>query len=391
MLSIVGFLLVALLLSAGQSLGDAIRRATEEPLKVTGADVVVTRVVEPCAYAVVKRPLGLGAITNEELERIAGLDGVQDAAGSLVVWAFHEGQPTVVTGIDPQNVKRSPLRQYQDGERCCMLEEGRLFDPELDEAVLDMGYAARQGVGIGDRVPLGPREFEVVGLLRVAGVAVISGAEAYVNLATIQGMLGEGDVYTYLLLNTVQGADIRALTRQIEAIIGEGCEVSSQDSLPNQVSRAAAITASGTGAFVILILVVGALLMVRAALASVRERVTEIGIMRGVGWRKGHIVRLLGYEMAIQGLMGAVPGVLLGYGLSRIICARLTLNLPGAFSTYPACSVTEAATQLNLTPSINAGGILVSLLLTIALAVGTGLLAGRRAASRPPMESLRQP
>ncbi len=390
-LCIVGFLLVALLLSAGQSMGEAIREATGEPLKVTGADLVVTRIVEPCAFAEVKRPKDLGAITRDELDQVAQVDGVAGVTGSLVVWAFHAGQPTVVTGIDPQKIKSSPLRQYQEGERCCLLERGRLFDPEQDEAVLDLNYAAKAGVDLGDRVFLGPREFEVVGLLRVAGVAVISGAEAYVNLATVQEMLGEGEVFDYLFITTAPGADIQAVTNRIEAIIGEGCDVSSKDSLPSKVSRAAALTANGTGVFVVLILVVGALLMVRAALASVRERVVEIGIMRGVGWRKGHIVRLLGYEMAIQGVLGAVPGVILGYALTYAICSRLVLSLPSAFNSYPPCSTTEAALQLNLLPRVNAAGILVSLGLTIALAVLTGLLAGRHAAARPPMESLRQP
>jgi ABC-type lipoprotein release transport system permease subunit len=390
-LCIAGFLLVALLLAAGQCLGRAIRQATEEPLKVTGADLVVTRLVEPCAFAPVKRPKDLGAITGAEVKRIEALDGVQAATGSLVVWAFHNGQPTVVTGIDPKKIKSSPLRQYQEGDRCCMLEEGRLFDPDKNETVLDKAYADDAGVGVGDKVMLGDREFEVVGLLKVAGVAVIAGGQAYVNLATIQEMLGEGDVYDYVFITTPPGTDIQAVTEQIEGIIGEGCDVSSKDSLPSKVSRAAAMTASGTGVFVILILVVGALLMIRTALASVRERVAEIGIMRGVGWRKGHIVRLLGTEMTLQGLIGAVPGVILGYGVAYAICARLNLSLPSAFNSYPPCATTAPALKLTLTPSLDFTGVFVSLALTIALAVVTGLLAGRHAAARPPMESLRQP
>lgn len=390
-LCIIGFLLVALLLAAGQCLGQAIREATAEPLKVTGADLVVTRLVEPCAFAPVKRPKDLGAITADELARIGQLDGVQEATGSLVVWAFHDGQPTVVTGIDPKKIKSSPLRQYREGERCCMLDEGRLFDPDANEAVLDKEFAAKAGVGVDDKVFLGNREFTVVGLLKVAGVAVIAGGQAYVNLATIQEMLGEGNVYDYLFITTTPGTDIQVLTDRIAEIIGEGCDVSSKDSLPSKVSRAAAVTANGTGIFVALILVVGALLMVRAALASVRERVVEIGIMRGVGWRKGHIVRLLGYEMTLQGLIGAVPGVILGYGLAYAICAHLNLSLPSAFNSYPPCATTAPALQLNLMPKLDATGILVSLALTLALAVVTGLLAGRHAAARPPMESLRQP
>ena len=61
-LSVCGFLLVALLIAAGHCLGRAIKKATSEPLKVTGADLVVSRKVQPCAFKAVKRPKDLGAI-----------------------------------------------------------------------------------------------------------------------------------------------------------------------------------------------------------------------------------------------------------------------------------------------------------------------------------------
>ncbi|MCK5805070.1 MAG: ABC transporter permease, partial [Lentisphaeria bacterium] len=237
-LAIAGFLLVALLIAAAQCLGDAIRRATSEPLDVTGADLVVIRKVIPCAFAPVKRPKDLGAITGAELERIRALKSVKNATGTLVVWAFDGGQPTVTTGVLPGSVKEGgPLRQYRDGERCCVLEEGRLFDPSKNETVLDRGYAEQRGLGIGDMVRLGPRDFSIVGILKVAGVAVIGGGEAYAPLRRVQEMLEEGDVYDYLFISARSGVELAALTTEVEEIIGEGCQVSSQDSLPGQISQ----------------------------------------------------------------------------------------------------------------------------------------------------------
>jgi putative ABC transport system permease protein len=383
LLAICGFLLVALLIAAGQCLGRAIRKA--------GADLVVIRQVVPCAFAPVKRPKDLGAISAEDIQAIGRVDGVNTATGSLVVWAFHNGQPTVVTGVVPGSIKTGPLRQYRSGERCCVLEEGRLFDPAKDEAVLDKDFAEQQGVGIGDRIFLGPRQFTVVGILKVAGVAVIGGGQAYIPLGTVQEMLGEGNVYDYVFVSTEAGADLKRIGSAIEQIVGAGCQVSTQDSLPSQISRSAAMTAAGSGAFVILILAVGGLLIVRSSLSSVRERVVEIGILRALGWRKRDVVSLLGIETVIQGALGAVPGVVAGYGLAFAICSTLSLSLPGSFNSYPPCATTAPALELTLIPEISVGGIVATLLLTVALAVAAGLVAGRYAASRAPMESLRQP
>jgi ABC-type antimicrobial peptide transport system permease subunit len=113
--------------------------------------------------------------------------------------------------------------------------------------------------------------------------------------------------------------------------------------------------------------------------------------LRALGWRKRDIVRLLGLETMLQGVLGAVPGVFAGYGLAFLICARLSLRLPGSFNSYPPCATTAPALDLTLIPEVWAGGIVITLLLTVALALGAGLIAGRYAASRPPMDSLRQP
>jgi putative ABC transport system permease protein len=396
LLSVFGFLLIALLVAAGHCLGQAIRRATSEPLKVTGADLVVVRQVTPCPFKLVKRPKGLGPITPAEVDQIRRIPGVKTASGALVVWAFHEGQPTVVTGVVPDSVKTGPLRQYRSGARCCVLEEGRLFDPAKEEAVLDKDYAAQINAKVGDRVFLGPREFTVCGILQVAGVAVIGGGQAYVPLKTLQEMLRrespeEVDVVVYVFVSVNRAQDVRTVTAAVEGIIGEGVQVSSMDSLPGQISRSAAMTAAGSGAFVILILVVGGLLVVRASLSSVRERVVEIGIMRALGWRKRHVVSLLGYETTLQGILGAVPGALIGYAVAFVICSHLNLSLPASFNSYPPCAETEPALELTLEPTVSADGIVITLLLTVAVAVGAGLVAGRYAASRAPMDSLRQP
>ena len=302
----------------------------------------------------------------------------------------------MVTGVIPDSVKTGPLRQYRSGERCCVLEEGRLFDPAKDEAVLDKGYADQIGAKVGDLVSLGERKFTVCGILKVAGVAVIGGGQAYLPLKTVQGMLREQvpdevDIVDYVFVATERAGDVPPVTAAIEQVIGAGAEVSSQDSLPGEISRSAAMTAAGSGAFVLLILVVGGLLVIRASLSAVRERVVEIGIMRALGWRRRHVVTLLGYETVMQGILGAVPGALAGYLVAFAICSRLNLSLPASFNSYPPCATTEPALELTLEPSVSADGIVITLLLTVALAVLAGLVAGRYAASRAPMDSLRQP
>ncbi|MET8408476.1 FtsX-like permease family protein [Streptomyces sp. NPDC005195] len=68
-----------------------------------------------------------------------------------------------------------------------------------------------------------------------------------------------------------------------------------------------------------LVLVVCALFLGQAALASVRSRRTEIGTLRCVGWSGGEVLRLVLGELAVIGLAAGVVGAMLAYGLGRLL------------------------------------------------------------------------
>ncbi|MEU1532046.1 ABC transporter permease [Streptomyces fagopyri] len=68
-----------------------------------------------------------------------------------------------------------------------------------------------------------------------------------------------------------------------------------------------------------LVLVVCALFLGQAALASVRSRRTEIGTLRCVGWSGGEVLRLVLGELALIGLAAGVVGAGLAYGLGRLL------------------------------------------------------------------------
>ncbi|MFI5991846.1 FtsX-like permease family protein [Streptomyces sp. NPDC051362] len=68
-----------------------------------------------------------------------------------------------------------------------------------------------------------------------------------------------------------------------------------------------------------LVLVVCALFLGQAALASVRSRRTEIGTLRCVGWSGGEVLRLVLGELAAIGLAAGFVGAMLAYGLGRLL------------------------------------------------------------------------
>ncbi|MET7695624.1 FtsX-like permease family protein [Streptomyces sp. NPDC005483] len=68
-----------------------------------------------------------------------------------------------------------------------------------------------------------------------------------------------------------------------------------------------------------LVLIVCALFLAQAALASVRSRRTEIGTLRCLGWSGSEVLRLILGELAAIGLAAGAAGSLLAYGLGRML------------------------------------------------------------------------
>ncbi|MGW0854220.1 FtsX-like permease family protein [Streptomyces sp. NPDC002690] len=69
----------------------------------------------------------------------------------------------------------------------------------------------------------------------------------------------------------------------------------------------------------VLVLVVCALFLGQAALASVRSRRTEIGTLRCLGWSGGEVLRLILGELAVIGLAAGAAGAVLAYVLGQAL------------------------------------------------------------------------
>lgn len=105
----------------------------------------------------------------------------------------------------------------------------------------------------------------------------------------------------------------------------------------------------------VLILVVCALFLAQAALASVRSRRTEIGTLRCVGWSASEVLRLVLGELAVIGLVAGALGSLLAYALGALLglrhsTAEAALVLPVALLLALAAGLLPAWRATRLGP-----------------------------------------
>ena len=101
-------------------------------------------------------------------------------------------------------------------------------------------------------------------------------------------------------------------------------------------------------------------------LVSVTERISEIGLRKAVGARRGDILRQFLIEAATLSAFGGLLGVLVG-----LVCTILLSNLTPMTALF--------------SPAAAVGGVVIA----AAIGVGFGVFPAMRAARLAPIEALR--
>ncbi len=112
----------------------------------------------------------------------------------------------------------------------------------------------------------------------------------------------------------------------------------------------------------IIVVLVGCLVVFVTMMGSVRERTTEIGIFRAIGFRRGHVMHIVLFEAAVLSMLAGV----LGYGVG-LASSKLALPL---FSDGQGAA-------LHIDPMLGVGAFVFSLVLGLAASVYPAMVASR--------------
>jgi putative ABC transport system permease protein len=115
-------------------------------------------------------------------------------------------------------------------------------------------------------------------------------------------------------------------------------------------------------------LLVGGVGIANIMLASIKERIREIGIRRAVGARAFDLFVQILIEAVLLALLGGVLGVLVGFGFIALI---------------------KAVAPSENTPIIESGAVLISFASAVAVGIAAGFLPAIRAARLNPISALK--
>ncbi|RAJ29690.1 FtsX-like permease family protein [Kitasatospora sp. SolWspMP-SS2h] len=193
---------------------------------------------------------------------------------------------------------------------------------------------SRRVPGLQDEAPLSAIR------IRVAGVTGVDTA----SRARVNAVAGEiRAAYPLLQVDVTVGSSPAPRT----VVLADSVQVTERWVAKGVALRILRAVDTKSAVLFVLVLVVCALFLGQAALASVRSRRTEIGTLRCLGWSGGEVLRLVLGELVLIGLAAGAAGAVLAYVLGGALGqpdagAKSLLVLPVALLLATAAGLVPA-------------------------------------------------
>ena len=235
---------------------------------------------------------------------------------------------------------------------------------------------------IGQVIKINRQSFRVIGVLAQKGSSGGSNNQDDVVVVPITAawnylLGGRGRNVQQIYVEATSAEATSAATTEVTEVLLDRHHISdptqadfqilSQQDVLNSASQTTGVLTLMLGAIAGISLVVGGIGIMNIMLVTVTERTREIGIRKAIGARRRDILmQFLIESMFLAGLGGAL-GILVGFGLSRI--------LPLAVSSLP-------------TPIISMPSVFMAFGISVGIGLFFGLYPANRAARLRPIEAL---
>ncbi|WP_392468868.1 ABC transporter permease [Arsenicicoccus cauae] len=328
-----------------------------------------------------------GTITQEQVEAIGRVDGVQSAIGVVTVPdAFLIGKNGKVIGGQGApaiggNVVDAPAYGGQPG---MVIKSGRM-PSGAGEVAIDPTSLSRSGYQLGDTITIASSGAKPSMPVRIVGTVLWGAKEstggatyAMVDARTAQTQwMGGKDAWQMAWVTARPGQDVDALAERVAAVAPAGFETVTGSTLAKRNEDSAASSLGFISTFLLVFafiaLVVGSFLIVNTFSILVAQRSRELALLRAMGASRPQVRRSVLFEAFVVGLVGSTLGLVLGLGVAMAIAAM-----------FAAVGLDMGSVRPRLTPAPVLSAYGVGLLVTMLAAYAPA----RKASSVPPVAAM---
>lgn len=337
---------------AMNTVGDAMNREVMQVLDEFGANILVLPASEglPLSYGgltVTALNAGGRELSTDDVEKIRTIknrENISTIAPKLLVETRVKGSRVLLAGVDFNSERR--LKKWW------RIAAG-MNPRESGEALIGKDAAAQLRLAPGDRIALGRNR-----TLHVAGVLDNTGSQddrlIFADLQWVQKQFNKGTSVSLIELSALcSGCPIEDIVDQVSGVLPGARAVAVKETVELKMQAMHYFHKFSLGISALLLIVAGMIIFF-AMTASVKERVQEIGLFRAIGFRTGHIIRVLLAEAFLVSLLAGIAGYVIGIISPRFVAPYLmsAYNLKFAFDPIIAGAALVSSVLVGILASI---------------------------------------
>ncbi len=317
----IGIAAVVSLISLGQGLQDAITSQFES----LGGDKIYIqgRALGPPGSATSSEL----RLTSKDVNVLENVRGVEKVVGMLMRAASVKFKDEIninyVVGFDEEYTQL-----FED--HIDIIEGRNIKGNDGFKAVIGYNHAygdiwKKRDLRVGDRIEIEGHEFEIVGILKKTGNP-FDDAGVAIPKEIMKEIFSIGDEESQIVVKVATGfvaADVaKSIIRKLSRARGESeddrtFDANTGEQIIQAFSNIFAIVQGVLVGIAAISLIVGGIGIMNTMYTSVLERTKEIGTMKAVGAKNGHILLLFLIESGLLGLVGGAIGVFIGIGMAK--------------------------------------------------------------------------
>lgn len=278
---------------------------------------------------------------------------------------------------------------------------GRSFqssDANADVAIMGQTMAQANNLNVGSTFPLKGTTVTIIGLYTTT--SQFAGNSIILPLATAQSIYSINGVDS-ITAYAASVEQVQTVATKLKSVLGSSYDIVTQDSLVANAIDSLNVVQNSIVLALIVSVVVAVIVIVFTVVIIVRERNTEIGIMKAIGASHWQVIRQFWGEVLAMSGLGAVVAVLLLVALGPVVSQVFTPSpggrgggfgggrgLGGGFGGGRA--LFAQASNLSLAPAtLNVQTLLIIVGLGVGLAVLTSMIPAWYVARLKPAVVLR--
>lgn len=312
---------------------DAVGGSLEKKLTAFGANILVQPHREKLTISYGGFSMGdmvLGTADLDErtvAERINSIDlkdRISVVAPKLVTMVETAGTPVGLVGVRFDREKVLKGYWAVDGA----------YPAQANDVLLGARAASRLGLAVGDTVDLDGVAAVVSGVLLPTGSD--DDSVIFAPMDFVQAHFGKpGHVSFIEVAALCSGCPIEDIVAQIRTAVPDA-DIQALQSIVKQRMYSVEFVKRLILTVSLVILFIACCMVGVTMLASVNERIKEIGLMRSIGFGRASIFSIFCFEAALIGVLAGAIGYLGGYALSLKVLALLDMADGAAVAFDPA-------------------------------------------------------